>query len=50
MAEQNWMFVAAAYAATWVLVLGYGLHVHRALRRARRAYDEATAGRPGGSR
>jgi hypothetical protein len=49
MADQNWAFVSAAYAATWVMMLGYWVHVHRALRRARRSYEEATAGRPGGA-
>jgi hypothetical protein len=48
MADQNWTFVSAAYVATWVMMLGYWVHVHRTLRRARRSYDEATAGRPGG--
>ncbi|HLA89218.1 MAG TPA: hypothetical protein VJL28_02160 [Gemmatimonadaceae bacterium] len=50
MAEQNWAFVAAAYVATWIMILGYWAHVHAAVRRARRAYDHATAApasRPG---
>lgn len=50
MADQNWAFVSAAYAATWVMMLGYWFHVHRALRRARRSYEEAaTTRRDGGS-
>jgi hypothetical protein len=48
MAKDNWSFVIAAYAAAWIMMVGYWVHVHTALRRARRAYDDATAGRPGG--
>lgn len=49
MADKNWAFVCAAYAATWIMMVGYWVHVHGALRRARRSYEQATAGRPGGA-
>ena len=46
MADQNWAFVAAAYTAAWLVIAGYWLYVHRAVRRARRQFDEASgAGR-----
>ena len=38
----NWMFVGAAFAATWVAILGYLVHVHRTLRRAKALFDSAT--------
>ena len=46
MADQNWAYVTAAYVAAWVMIIGYAVHVHRTLARARRAYQEATAQRP----
>ena len=45
MGHQNWAFVTAAYVAAWVVILGYTIHVHRALGRARRDYEAATATR-----
>jgi len=52
MTDQNLTFVSAAYAATWIMMVGYWIHVHRTLDRARRAYAEATkqAKRPKGAR
>jgi CcmD family protein len=39
--NQNWNFVFAAYSVSWVMLLGYAIHVHRALARARRRYEAA---------
>ena len=50
MTDQNWAFVSAAYAATWIMMVGYWVHVHRSLRRARREYEQATTKRPVGAR
>jgi hypothetical protein len=41
MRDQNWAFVAAAYTAAWIAIIGYWLHVHGALRRARRLHQQA---------
>ena len=41
--NRNWNFVIAAYAVTWVFVLGYWSLLHRAVRRARAGYERATA-------
>ena len=38
----NWMFVAAAFALTWGVVLGYLLHLERTMRRARERLAAAT--------
>jgi CcmD family protein len=40
--SDNTTFVAAAFAITWVVMLGYLLHLRRASRRARTAFDQAT--------
>jgi hypothetical protein len=45
-ADQNWAYVTASFVATWIVIIGYAVHVHRTLAAARRAYDEATARRP----
>jgi len=37
MQESNWMFVAAAYAAAWLVIAGYAVHLVRTMRRSRRA-------------
>ncbi len=47
MATSNWTFVGVAYAAVWVAIGGYWLHVHRVLKVARARYDQAAA-RQGG--
>jgi CcmD family protein len=41
MQGSNWIFVAAAYAAAWIAIGGYALHVHRTLRRARRSLAQS---------
>ncbi|HTR78222.1 MAG TPA: CcmD family protein [Gemmatimonadaceae bacterium] len=41
----NWMFVGAAFTVTWVVVLGYLLHLHRVMRRAREEFERARPGR-----
>ena len=43
--SDNTTFVVAAFAITWVVMLGYLLHLRRASRRAHAAFDQAT--RPG---
>jgi hypothetical protein len=40
----NLTFVAAAYGAAFVAIVGYGLYVHRAVRAAKAEYDAATKG------
>lgn len=47
--ESNWIFVAAAYAAAWIVIGGYAIHVSRTLRNARRALAQAGGTRPGDS-
>lgn len=39
----NWMFVGAAYALTWVVLLGYVLHLHRTTRRAHALLEDAAS-------
>jgi CcmD family protein len=46
MADQNWMFITAAYAVTWLVIVGYLVRVHRALARARADYTRTTGKRP----
>ena len=43
--RDNWLFVSAAFVVTWAVLLGYFMHVHRALRRARALL--ATVSTPG---
>ena len=43
MANNNWSFVVAAYAVTWIVLLGYAVRVHRMLARARQEAYEAAA-------
>ena len=42
--DGNWMFVGAAFAATWTLAIGYLVHLSRAMRRARALMDQANRG------
>lgn len=49
MPDQNWTFVSAAFGVTWATILLYWLHAERELRRARRAYEQATPARSGGA-
>jgi len=46
MQASNWLFVAAAYAAAWLVIGGYAVHVHRTLRKARHALAQANASTP----
>ncbi len=39
----NWVFVGAAFAVTWAVMLGYLVHVHRTMARAQAQLDSATA-------
>ncbi|HEU4989344.1 MAG: CcmD family protein [Gemmatimonadota bacterium] len=47
MEASNWAYVTAAYAVTWVLVLGYMAYARRALQRARAEYRRVTGHEPG---
>ena len=47
MIANNWTFVAVAYAAVWVAIGAYWLHVHRVLKVARARYEHATAAKGG---
>ena len=49
MADQNWMFVSAAFVVTWATILLFWLHAEREFRRARRAWEQATSARNGGA-
>jgi CcmD family protein len=45
----EWPYVIAAYAATWVAVIGYAIHLTRVVRRAESLRDQAERGaRPAG--
>lgn len=44
--SDNWMFVGAAFTVTWVVLIGYLVHVHRLLRDARAMLDSASAPEP----
>ena len=37
----NLIFIVAAYSAAWVMMIGYSVHLYRAVARARRAYAAA---------
>ena len=39
--SNNLVFIVAAYAAAWVMMIGYSVHLFRAVARARRAYATA---------
>ena len=41
--SENWLFVAAAFTVTWVVLLGYLTHLRRTQRRAQAMLDAATA-------
>jgi hypothetical protein len=47
--SSNWMFIAAAYAASWIVIGGYALHVQHTLRRSRRALKQASASAASGA-
>lgn len=42
MQDQSLAFIVAAYAITWCVLLGYLIRVHRALGRARAAFESAS--------
>ena len=50
MPTSNWTFVGVAYAAVWLAIGGYWLHVHRVLKLARARYEQAAAKAEGASR
>jgi len=50
MMSSNWTFVTVAYAAVWIAIGSYWLHVHRALKRARVRYERSGAKTRGASR
>jgi CcmD family protein len=37
--NDNWVFVGAAFAVTWGVLLGYFIHLQRTMRRARALLD-----------
>jgi hypothetical protein len=39
----NWTFVGVAYAAVWLAIGAYWLHVHRVHKLARARYDRAAS-------
>ncbi len=39
--SNNLVFIVAAYAAAWAMMIGYSVHLFRAVARARRAYAAA---------
>jgi CcmD family protein len=39
--NDNWLFVGAAFVATWAVLLGYLAHLQRATRRARALLESA---------
>jgi hypothetical protein len=43
MASNNWAFIISAYVAAWLVVAGYWMFVHGALRRARARYEQSFA-------
>lgn len=42
MQDQNLVFIGAAYAITWGVILGYLIRVHRALGQARAEFERAS--------
>ena len=40
----NWMFVGAAFAVTWIALIGYAAHVQRAMHRSRELLERAQGG------
>lgn len=45
---ENGAFIVAAFALTWVVLLGYAWHLHRVRREAARRLDHATRDAIGG--
>ena len=42
MIDSNWGYIGAAYALTWIAVLGYMIRIHRALNQAHADFARAT--------
>jgi len=42
--DGNWMFVGAAFAATWAVLIGYVIHLSRSMRRARALLEQVNRG------
>lgn len=40
--NDNWLFVGAAFGLTWIVLIGYFVHVRNALRAARALLDAST--------
>ena len=40
----EWSYIYGAYGVTWVVIIGYALHVVRGARRAEREHEAATRG------
>jgi len=49
-ASDNWTFVGVAYAAVWIAIGAYWLHVHSVLRRSRARYEKAARQSGGASK
>jgi hypothetical protein len=41
--SDNWLFVGAAFSLTWMVLIGYFVHVRGALRRAQALLDASTS-------
>jgi CcmD family protein len=37
----EWVFVSAAYVATWVVLLGYAIYLNKRIRRARELVERS---------
>ncbi len=46
--QYNWYYVGAAFGISWVVIIGYAVHVHRVMAKARKEYADASALRPRG--
>ena len=40
----NTMFVSAAFAETWVVIIGYALHLRRSIQRSRELLERSSRG------
>jgi len=40
----NSLFVGAAFAVTWVVIIGYALHLRRSIQRSRELLDRSARG------
>lgn len=40
----NTMFVSAAFAVTWIVIIGYALHLRRSIQRSRELLDRSERG------